>query len=156
MHNFTKNADDPMEWFFKQITSSFAKMTENLTPNKDSFDFLQPKSARTSRFYILPYIHKTGITGRPIILSCNTPQIIYRCRETTIWVQQQKESSLTLKSPMTFFWNYKRYKIYQLKVFGHIRCYLPLHKYSTWGGTGCLQGDVKYKGHPQSSYKWYC
>ena len=44
-------------------------MTERKMLDRDSLDFLRPKNARTSRFYILPKIHRMDILGRPTVLS---------------------------------------------------------------------------------------
>ena len=41
--------------------------------DRETFNFLRPKNARTSRFYILPKVHKTNIPGRPIVSSCGAP-----------------------------------------------------------------------------------
>ena len=41
--------------------------------DEDTFDFLRPKNARTSQFYIFPKIYKPNILGRTIVLSCGAP-----------------------------------------------------------------------------------
>ena len=61
------------ERFSEEITSSLAEMHERHVIDRDAFEFLRPKKIRTSRFYILPKIHKDGIPGRPIVSSCGAP-----------------------------------------------------------------------------------
>ena len=46
--------------------------TERQILDRNTFDFLRPGDARTSRLYILPKIHK-DIPGRLIVSSCGTP-----------------------------------------------------------------------------------
>ena len=48
-------------------------MAEKTVFDKDTLDFLQPKDVSTSRFYILPKVHKPGIPERPIVSSCGAP-----------------------------------------------------------------------------------
>ena len=50
--------DDPTERFSEEITTVLAGMTEREILDRDMFDFLRPRNARTSQFYILPKIHK--------------------------------------------------------------------------------------------------
>ena len=59
--------EDRTERFSEEITSSLAGMHERRILSGDTFEFLRPKKARTSRFDILPKIHKAGIPGRPIV-----------------------------------------------------------------------------------------
>ena len=70
---YGKLLEDPIERFTEDITSTLMEKREKEILNKDTFDFLCPKKVRTSWFYILPKIHKPGIPGRPIVLSCGTP-----------------------------------------------------------------------------------
>ena len=48
-------------------------MREKRILERETFCFLQPRNVRTSRFYILPKIHKPGILGRPIVSSSGAP-----------------------------------------------------------------------------------
>ena len=68
-----KLSEDPTERFSEEITSSLREMHERRVINRDTFEFLRPKKARTARFYIVPKIHKDGIPGRPIVSSCGAP-----------------------------------------------------------------------------------
>ena len=70
---YEKLSEDPTEQFTEEITSTLTEMKEREILNKDTFDFLRPKKVGTSQFYILLKIHKTGIPGRPIVLSCGAP-----------------------------------------------------------------------------------
>ena len=54
--------DNPTERFSEEIRTCLINML--------TFNFLQPKNSRTSRFYILPKLHKPGVPGRPIVSSC--------------------------------------------------------------------------------------
>ena len=62
-----KLEDEPMKQFSKVITTVLAELTERKIVDRDTFYFLRPRNARTSRFYILPKIHKKDIAGRPIV-----------------------------------------------------------------------------------------
>ena len=64
---------DLTEQFSEDITSLLADMLSRRVIDKPSFEFLRPRDARTSRFYVLPKIHKVGIPGRPIVSSCGSP-----------------------------------------------------------------------------------
>ena len=70
---YEKLSDNPTEWFSEEITSALAEMTKRKILDKDAFDFLQPKNAKTSQFCILPKLHKKDIPGRPIVSSCGAP-----------------------------------------------------------------------------------
>ena len=70
---YEKLQDDSTEWFSEEITTVLAGMTEREILEKDAFDFLRPRNARTFRFYILPKIHKKDIPVRPIVSSCRAP-----------------------------------------------------------------------------------
>ena len=70
---YEKLQDDPTERFSEEITTVLAGMTEREILDRDTFDFLRPRNVRTSRFYILPKIHKKDIPGRPIVSSCGAP-----------------------------------------------------------------------------------
>ena len=49
-------------------------MTDRQVIDKETFKCLWPIDPRTSRFYILPNIHKEGNPGRPIVFSCGAPR----------------------------------------------------------------------------------
>ena len=70
---YEKLQDDPTERFLVEIMTVLAGMTEREILGRDTFDFLQPRNARTSRFYILPKIHQKDIPGRPIVSSGGAP-----------------------------------------------------------------------------------
>ena len=72
---YEKLGDDTTEQLLEEITSVLARMTERETLDRDTFEFLQPKNAWISWFYILPKIHKKDIPGRPIV--SGPPQKIY-------------------------------------------------------------------------------
>ena len=76
---YEKLSDDATEWFSEEITSLLEEMREKRVLERETFCFLQPRNVRTSRFYILPKIHKPGIPGRPIVSSCraSTEKISY-------------------------------------------------------------------------------
>ena len=65
--------DDLTNQFAKETTSLLIYMMDRLIIDKETLNYLWPQNPRTSRFYILPNIHKDGIPGRPIILSCGAP-----------------------------------------------------------------------------------
>ena len=70
---YEKLAEDPTEWFSKEVTNYLSSMFERNVLDKDTFQFLLPKDVRTSRFYILPKLHKPGAPGRPIVSCCGAP-----------------------------------------------------------------------------------
>ena len=59
---------DPTQQFSEDITALLADMFSRRVIDKHTFEFLHPRDARTSPFYVLPKIHKVGILGRPIVL----------------------------------------------------------------------------------------
>ena len=72
--NFYQRLDeDPTEQFAEEVTSVLIDMTDRKIINKETVNYHRPQKARTSRFYILPKIHKDGIPGRPIVSSCGAP-----------------------------------------------------------------------------------
>ena len=72
--NFYRRLDeDPTGRFAEEVTSALIDMTDKKTMNEETFDYLRPQKPRTSRFYILPKIHKDGIPWRPIVSSCAVP-----------------------------------------------------------------------------------
>ena len=68
-----KLEDDFTERFSEEIMTDLAGMTEREILDGGTFDFLWPRNARTSRFYILPKIYNKDILGRPIVSSCGAP-----------------------------------------------------------------------------------
>ena len=70
---YEKLSEDPTERFSEEITNYLTGMFERNVLDRDTFGFLRPKDVRTSRFYILPKLHKPGIPGRPIVSSCGAP-----------------------------------------------------------------------------------
>ena len=65
--------DDPTQQFSEEVTESLAGMLERGVLDRDTFAYLRPITVKTSRFYILPRIHKAGSPGRPIVSSCEAP-----------------------------------------------------------------------------------
>ena len=70
---YEKLPDDPTEQFSEEITKYLSGMFERNVLDRGTFEFLRPKGIRTSRFYILPKLHKPGIPGGPIVSSCGAP-----------------------------------------------------------------------------------
>ena len=70
---YEKLSEDPTERFSKEVTNYLSGMFERNVLDRNTFQFLLPKDPRTSRFYILPKIHKPGAPGRPIVSSCGAP-----------------------------------------------------------------------------------
>ena len=73
MINFTRLQYYPTEQFSEDITFFHVDMFNWQVINKHTFEFLRPRDAITSQFYILPKLHKVGIPRRPIISSCSSP-----------------------------------------------------------------------------------
>ena len=65
--------EDLTDQFFEGVTSLLIDMMDRQIIDKEALNYLRPQNSRTSRFYILPKIHKDGIPGRPIIQSCAAP-----------------------------------------------------------------------------------
>ena len=70
---YEKLSEDPTERFSEEITDYLTGMFERNVLDRNTFEFLRSKDIRTSRFYILPKLHKPGIPGRPIVSSCGAP-----------------------------------------------------------------------------------
>ena len=70
---YEKLQHDPTEQFSDDITSLLADMFSRRVIDKHTLEFLRPRDVRTSRFYVLPKIHKAGVPGRPIVSSCGCP-----------------------------------------------------------------------------------
>ena len=59
-------------WFHWLISNTLDEFANNNELSKDITDGLKPVNATTSRFYLLPKIHKEGSPGRPVVSSVNS------------------------------------------------------------------------------------
>ena len=71
---YEKLSEDPTEQFSKELKIYLTGMFERNVLDRNTFEFLLPKDPRTSLFYILPKIHKSGAPGTPIVSSCGAPR----------------------------------------------------------------------------------
>ena len=55
------------------LTSFLKNLIDRRVINEETLKYLRPQDSRTSRFYILPKIHKERIPGRQIVSSCGAP-----------------------------------------------------------------------------------
>lgn len=65
--------EDPTNIIAAEITDLINEMAARGTFDTTTKEFLLPQNPRTSRFYLLPKIHKQNNPGRPIISSCGAP-----------------------------------------------------------------------------------
>ena len=69
--NFYQRLDeDPTVRFTEEVTFVLLNMTNRHAISKEIFDYRLPQKPQTSRFYILPKIHKDRIPGRLSVSSC--------------------------------------------------------------------------------------
>ena len=71
--HYEKLNDDPTERYTDEIKNFLMEMVRRCSIDKDTMSCVMPNEVRTSRFYILPKIHKPGCPGRPIVSSCGAP-----------------------------------------------------------------------------------
>ena len=71
--HYLKLSEDPTDRFAEEIKMTLEEMVSNGGLDKETMKCLLPEEIRTSRFYILPKIHKPGNPGRPIVSSCGAP-----------------------------------------------------------------------------------
>ena len=65
--------EDLTNQFAEAVTSLLIDMMDRQIIDKEVLNYLRPQNSQTSRFYVLPEIHKDGIPGRPIISSRGAP-----------------------------------------------------------------------------------
>ena len=71
--NYQKLSTDPTEKFSSDVREVLDLMLNEELIDIDTYGYLNIKSAKLGRFYMLPKIHKKGIHGRPICSSNNHP-----------------------------------------------------------------------------------
>ena len=79
--------------YAEEITCLLTETTGRQVSDNETFKYLRPQDPRTSRFYILPKIHKEGNPGRPIISSCGalTEKNISICRPSFTSAGRQED-----------------------------------------------------------------
>ena len=70
---YLKLDEEPTSNYGKEIMCFLTEMTDRQAIDKETFKYIRPQDPWTSRFYILPKIHKEGNPGRPIVSSCGAP-----------------------------------------------------------------------------------
>lgn len=65
--------EDPTDTIATETTELIKEIAARGSIDTTTKEFLSPLHPRTSRFYLLPKIHKPNNPGRPVISSCGAP-----------------------------------------------------------------------------------
>ncbi|XP_072037029.1 uncharacterized protein [Amphiura filiformis] len=71
--HYVKLSHDPIAEVTQEVTDTVIDLHDQNIIDDNTFEYLLPESATTSRFYLLPKIHKEGNPGRPIVSCSNCP-----------------------------------------------------------------------------------
>ena len=142
--------------FSEEVARSLSGMLESGVLNKDTFQYLLPRNARTSRFYILPKIHKTWLPGRPIVSSCEaSTENVYKfvdchlgplIRKIPSYIKDTNHFLLKLRGVTTL-------PTESLLVTLDVTSFI--HKHSSLRGNGGMSRITWHEGGSWSSHEWY-
>ena len=127
-------------------------MTDRHGISKEIFNYLRPQKPQTSRFYILPKIHKNGSSARLIVSSCEAPtekifQFVYFILKPLVakipsYLKDTTDFLLKLNSIG---------KVPLGSPVSNVGCSFSLYQYPTFRRGRVLQGIVEPKEHPRTS-----